>query len=382
MPARPLPDKFLVAFSFAGEQRDLVRAIVEAVEKELGWGKVFFDEWFEPHLAGGDADVKLQKLYRQQCELAVVCVAQRYGEKAWTKVEHEAIRARKMELAESKAKGDEYRMLPVRVGEGEVEGILFNTIAPDVRTRTVAQAAELIIERLRLIIPDLQTTSTILTPAASWPGSRPQLDWPIADHNNACSAFETLLAAAAPRRFLPICGLSKAGKSHVTRLMRDNALAIPGLACGRFDFKGTTGMDAELSAFVQELGTPVPPSDPRLSVRLGRILEALKQRAHPTLLIFDTYEAAGEAQDWVEKQLLPGLIRATWLRVVVAGQSVPPSTGTTAFAPVQLVPPPPEDWFLFGRRHKPDITLEFVRQAHQCCGGNAYTLAQLLGPAT
>ena len=41
--ARPLPDKFLVAFSFAGEQRDLVRAIAEAVEQELGGGTVFFD---------------------------------------------------------------------------------------------------------------------------------------------------------------------------------------------------------------------------------------------------------------------------------------------------------------------------------------------------
>ena len=45
----------------------------------------------------------------------------------------------------------------------------------------------------------------------------------------------------------------------------------------------------------------------------------LKQRARPALLVFDTYEAAGEAQDWMEKQLLPSLIRATWLRVVMAG---------------------------------------------------------------
>lgn len=33
MPIRKLPKKFLVAFSLAGEQRDLVRPIAEAVKK-------------------------------------------------------------------------------------------------------------------------------------------------------------------------------------------------------------------------------------------------------------------------------------------------------------------------------------------------------------
>ena len=35
MPTRRLPQKFLVAFSFAGEERDLVRSIAEAVEEAL-----------------------------------------------------------------------------------------------------------------------------------------------------------------------------------------------------------------------------------------------------------------------------------------------------------------------------------------------------------
>lgn len=34
--ARKIPEKFLVAFSFAGEQRDLVHPIAEAVEARLG----------------------------------------------------------------------------------------------------------------------------------------------------------------------------------------------------------------------------------------------------------------------------------------------------------------------------------------------------------
>ena len=38
MPVRSLPERFLVAFSLAGEQRGLVRAIAEAVETQLGNG--------------------------------------------------------------------------------------------------------------------------------------------------------------------------------------------------------------------------------------------------------------------------------------------------------------------------------------------------------
>ena len=61
MPSRKIPDKFLVAFSFAGEQRKLVRSIAEAVESSLGVGSVFFDEWFEYYIAGPDADTRLQE---------------------------------------------------------------------------------------------------------------------------------------------------------------------------------------------------------------------------------------------------------------------------------------------------------------------------------
>lgn len=383
MTTRKLPEKFLVAFSFAGEQRDLVCSIATAVEERLGEGTVFFDDWYESYIAGGDADLKLQKLYSQQCELAVVCVSERYGNKPWTKAENAAIRARRMELQESNVKGDEHRMLLIRVGDGEVDGILFNTIVPDVRQRTASKTAELIIERLRLIDP--RHIASAIDPSAGslWPETPPVLVWPMADHTGAREAFGQLLARDSPWRFLPLRGPSETGKSHITRQMMANALRVPDLACGRFDFKGTTDMDAELRAFVQDLGVPLPPTSPRLNDRLGAILDALKQAARPALLVLDTYEAAGEAQDWVEKQLLPSLFRATWLRVVIVGQRVPPDAGMwaeVARSPLELLPPPPEDWLAFGKAYKPGITLDFVRQAHQFCNGKASTLAQLLGP--
>jgi hypothetical protein len=199
-------------------------------------------------------------------------------------------------------------------------------------------------------------------------------------------AFASLLTRTPPWRFLPLRGPSETGKSHIIRQMLANALRLPNLACGRFDFKGTTNMEVELGAFVQDLGVPLPPASARLNERLGHILAALKQRAQAALLIFDTYEAAGEAQDWVEKQLLPSLIRATWLRVVIAGQSVPACAGAIweaeASPIITLKPPPPADWLAYGKQHRPDLTLKDVETACRLASNKASLLDQLFGPDT
>jgi hypothetical protein len=90
MPNRELPNKFLVAFSFAGEHRELVRAIAEAVENELGRATVFFDEWYQYYVAGADADEKLQQIYDERSELVVICVSEQYGSKPWTLAEQKS----------------------------------------------------------------------------------------------------------------------------------------------------------------------------------------------------------------------------------------------------------------------------------------------------
>jgi hypothetical protein len=236
---------------------------------------------------------------------------------------------------------------------------------------------------LLALVQELDTTTTA---RFSWPEPQAPLDWPMADHSLVREAFARLIARDAPWRFLPIVGPSETGKSHITKRMLFNALSIPELACGRFDFKGTTGMDAEVRAFVQELCVPLPPPDRRLNERLGDILDELRRRARPTLLILDTYEASGEAQDWVEIQLLPCLIRATWLRVVIAGQRVPQVAGagwaSVACDRLVLVPPPPEEWFVFGQKYRPGLTLAWVQDACRFAGNKASLLAQLLGPET
>jgi hypothetical protein len=385
MPTRAVPARFLVAFSLAGEQRELVRAIAEAVENQLGRGSVFLDEWFEHYIAGDDADLKLQEIYGRRCELAVVCVSERYGSKPWTQAEHQAIRARNMKCSAAAEKRESDAILPIRVGDGEVEGILFNAIVPDVRGRSAAASADLIIARLHLLRPDLSAVAAGAPPGPAWPETPPALSWPMANHSGAREAFAQLLTSEVLWRLLRIRGVSETGKSHITRQMLANVLPIADIACGRFDFKGTTDMDREVRAFVQNLGVTAPPSTPRLYERFDQVLDALRQRAQPTLLIFDTYEMAGEAQEWVEKSLLQSLIRETWLRVVIAGQQVPDASGSVwaavACPSVQLEPPPPADWYDYGKRHRPNLELAQVETACYLARGKASLLAQMLGPA-
>ena len=150
---RPFPDQFLVAFSLAGEQREVVRPIAEATEQLLGLGTVFFYEWYEGQLAATDRDLLLKKIYGSRSEVVVMCPSAEYGSKGWTLTEWESIRARHMRLREE-GDGASDRLLPIRVAEGKVEGLLDNTIWLDARQRTPGYLADMILQRVRQFVPD------------------------------------------------------------------------------------------------------------------------------------------------------------------------------------------------------------------------------------
>jgi hypothetical protein len=276
---------------------------------------------------------------------------------------------------------DRHQILPVRVGDGEVEGILLNEIVPDFRNKTAAEAAELIVARLNLVRAYAGDVEPVI---ARWPSDAPVLHWPMADHGEARRAFANLLSEATSERVLLVRGASETGKSHMSKQMIRNATLLPGVVSGRFDFKGTTNMGVEIEAFSQPLGIE-PPAGQTLSERLAKIFTELRRRTRPTLLVFDTYEAAGEAKDWIEGVLLPHVISARWLRIVIIGQSTPSRVGSiwesVAAGPITLQLPSPEDWLLYGRTNLGEtLNLEFVAQAHQYAAGKPSLLASLLGP--
>jgi hypothetical protein len=379
VPARNVPTRFAVAFSLAGEQRQLVLPIAQEVEAILGRSTVFYDDWYEHWIAGSDADLLLQELYGKGAELIVVCVSGAYANKPWTLTEHRAVRARLMQAATTPA--DRQRIFPIRVGDGEFRSVLPNEIVPDIRGRSAIEAAEMIVARLNLARSYPGDMKPVM---ARWPSDSPVLHWPMADHREAREAFARLLSDAVPERALLVRGASEAGKSHMSKQMIRNAMLLPEVASGRFDFKGTTNMDVEIEAFSRPLGIE-PPAGQTLSERLAKILAELRRRARPTLLVFDTYEAAGKVKDWIESVLLPHLVSARWLRVVIIGQSVPTRVGSTwesvAAGPLTLKLPGPEDWLAYGRANRGDtVDLGFVTLAHQLGDGKPSLLAGLLGP--
>ena len=185
-----------------------------------------------------------------------------------------------------------------------------------------------------IVKPDASSVGkgvALALPLPEWPETPPSLDWPIANHSDVYSAFETLLTRSNTQRLLTVSGPSESGKSLIAQQMFGNALRIPDLACGLFNFKGTTDMDNELRTFIQHLDASFPSTGRNLNEKFNNILEALKNNPRPTLLIFDTYETVGEAQNWVEGQLLSFLIRAPWLRVAITGQQVPKYNGIASW---------------------------------------------------
>jgi hypothetical protein len=99
---------------------------------------------------------------------------------------------------------------------------------------------------------------------------------------------------------------------------------------------------------------------------LSSVVEQLRADPQPTLLLIDTFDQAPpDVQQWVQAQLLPGLLRAPWLRVVVAGVQVPnPQSAVWSMlcGPVQqLSRPTPGDWHKWCReRLNKDLPLEEI----------------------
>jgi hypothetical protein len=383
--------RFEVAFSFAGPHREKVQQIAELLAIRLGKDRVFFDEWYEHEILGDDMDVLLQHFYHEQSLFVLADLSGDYASRPWCQAEARAIRALRFEIDPARDETQRLRLLNARFGPGEVPGVFKTTAYLDGINKTAEQCVDLILKRLDLLhkrlapaSPAEQGSPISPPPTASWPDVPLSLLWPMEDHTAARKAFTELLTSKTQLRFLPICGPSETGKSHITRQMLGNVLAVPDIACGRFDFKGTTGMENEMKAFVQELGVEEPKPNSRIHERLGEILTAVKQRASPTLLIFDTYEMAGDLEDWVEKQLLPCLIRASWLRLVIAGQKVPGSNravwGAVAHSTVQLVPPRPTDWFEYAKQNRPELSLADVEAACRLTTRSS-VLDQLFGPS-
>jgi len=88
-------DKYDLAISFAGEQRNLARPIAERLDAS-GYS-IFYDEFHQAELWGRDLTISLGDIYAREARWCLVLVSEEYIRKAWTNLERQHALSRFME---------------------------------------------------------------------------------------------------------------------------------------------------------------------------------------------------------------------------------------------------------------------------------------------
>jgi|SRR5688572_3227055 len=130
-----------VAISFAGEDRDTARALANELLSSFGL-RVFYDDYEQAALWGKNLTEYLVDIYRKRARFCAVLVSRHYREKRWTRHEWRAAQARAFEEPDA-----EY-ILPVRLDDTELEGLLPTVGWFDLRRLSVRHVAQLIHEKV------------------------------------------------------------------------------------------------------------------------------------------------------------------------------------------------------------------------------------------
>jgi hypothetical protein len=136
--------QFDVAFSFPGEVRDLVKSVADSVETRVGPNAYFYDNNYVSQLARPSLDLLLQDIYRNRSKLIVVFISADYERKNWCGIEFRAIR-------DIIAERQHDRIMFVRTGDGDVEGVFATDGYLDARKFSPQEIAGFIKERVDLL---------------------------------------------------------------------------------------------------------------------------------------------------------------------------------------------------------------------------------------
>jgi len=143
-----------IAVSFAGEDRDYVEQIAEAVR--LKGMSVFYDKYEEADLWGKDLYVHLTHVYKDYSKFCLMFISDSYAKKQWTSHERKAAQARA--FSESR----EY-ILPLRLDDTEIEGILDTTGYVDARQKSVEEIVELLRKKVTAYNADNGIEATLVS---------------------------------------------------------------------------------------------------------------------------------------------------------------------------------------------------------------------------
>ncbi len=130
-----------VALSFAGEDREYVEQVAEALH-QFGI-KVFYDKYEEVDLWGKDLYTHLDDVYQRKAHFCVMFISQHYKRKLWTNHERESAQARAFQSREK-------YILPVRFDETEIPGIRATTGYVSLKGKAPESLAYMLVRKLGL----------------------------------------------------------------------------------------------------------------------------------------------------------------------------------------------------------------------------------------
>lgn len=135
---------FDVALSFPGEIRDDVKKVADAVQKTLGKGAIFYDNYFQAQLARPNLDPFLQNIYKDRAKLIVVCISKDYAKKEWCGIEFRAVK----EILKRKA---DKQIMYLRYDDAEIDGVLSIDGYIPMDQLTTEEVVPMILERVQLL---------------------------------------------------------------------------------------------------------------------------------------------------------------------------------------------------------------------------------------
>lgn len=131
--------KYDIAISFAGEDRAIAQGIAAELISE--GVNVFYDDLEKADLWGKDLYEHLISIYKDNSKYCLMLLSDSYSKKLWTTHERKAAQARAFK------ENKEY-ILPLKLDDTEVPGILETTGYLDYRSETDMSVAKLILKKL------------------------------------------------------------------------------------------------------------------------------------------------------------------------------------------------------------------------------------------
>ena len=137
-----------VALSFAGQQRDYVGQVAEAL-KARGV-RCFYDADKQVRLWGTHLAEELPRIYARESAAVIVFISADYAAGDWTRLERRAAFSRAV------AQVGAY-VLPARFDDSELPGLLPDVVTVDLRQYTPAQFADLVVAKLAALQATVET---------------------------------------------------------------------------------------------------------------------------------------------------------------------------------------------------------------------------------